>query len=416
LDVIVLLDVGGSLIEDGNLSVTSITVDRNYTGSQWHLISSPVTGAVSGMFTGLYLMSHDEPSNGYSDVVDIDVPLTSGQGFAIWNQFGDNMASFTGTLTSTASRALTRAADGFGNGWNLVGNPYSSSIDWDASTGWTKTNLNNAIYIVNGGVWATYIGGVGVNGGTNHIASGQGFFVAVTDGFTSGSLDFTTDVQVHNNTTFLKEEPADIVKLKVSGNNYSDETAVYFREEASTGFDGNMDAYQIASFEDSAPYIYSVANGGMAINVLPEVTSVPMNVKVGSETGTFTIETVSNGEFNALYLKDLSTGAITDLNADSYTFDYIPGIESRFELHFGPLAVDDIAADLYNIYSYNKDVYVAGPQNTSGTIAVYDMMGREIASESINGSTNVISLEKSGHYVVKVLSDEGIATKKVFIK
>ena len=44
------------------------------------------------------------------------------------------------------------------------------------------------------------------------------------------------------------------------------------------------------------------------------------------------------------------------------------------------------------------------------------MMGREIASESINGSTNVISIEKSGHYVVKVLSDEGIATKKVFIK
>ncbi len=179
LDVIVLLEVGGSLIEDGNLSAASITVERNYTGSQWHLISSPVTGAVSGMFTGLYLMSHDEPSNGYSDVVDIDVPLTPGQGFAIWNQFGDNMASFTGTLTSTATRALTRAADGFGNGWNLVGNPYSSSIDWDAATGWTKTNLNNAIYIVNGGGWATYIGGAGVNGGTNHIASGQGFFVAV---------------------------------------------------------------------------------------------------------------------------------------------------------------------------------------------------------------------------------------------
>ncbi len=181
------------------------------------------------------------------------------------------------------------------------------------------------------------------------------------DGFTTGSLDFTTDVQAHNNTIFLKEEPADIVKLKVSGNNYSDETAVYFREEATTGFDGNMDAYQIASFEDSAPYIYSVANGGMAINVLPEVVTVPMNVKVGTETGTYTIETVSNGEFSELYLKDLSTGEITDLNEKAYTFSYIPGIESRFELHFAPLAVNDNAVDLYNIHSYNKDVYVTAP-------------------------------------------------------
>jgi len=29
---------------------------------------------------------------------------------------------------------------------------------------------------------------------------------------------------------------------------------------------------------------------------------------------------------------------------------------------------------------------------------------------------NVITIEKSAYYVVKVLSDEGIATKKVFIK
>ena len=85
-------------------------------------------------------------------------------------------------------------------------------------------------------------------------------------------------------------------------------------------------------------------------------------------------------------------------------------------LHFAPMSVEDNLVNGANIYSYNKDVYVSASQNTKGTIAVYDMMGREIASESISGSTNVISIEKSGHYVVKVLSDEGIATKKVFIK
>jgi hypothetical protein len=409
---------GGSLIEDGNLTAVSATVERNYSGDQWHLISSPVTGAVSGMFLGLYLQSHDEVTNAYSDVVGTTTDLTPGQGFALWNQFGDNTASYTGTLTSAATRNLTRAADGNDNGWNLVGNPYPSSIDWNAA-GWTKTNVSATTYRFDGGGsgnWVTWNGTSGTNGGTQYIASGQGFFVAVPDGQTTGTLGFTTDVQAHDNTIFYKNEPADIVKLKVSGNGFYDETVIYFREEATTGFDDQMDAHKLPSFEESAPYIYSTANGGMAINVLPEVVTVPLNVKVGTETGTYTIDTVSNGEFSELYLKDLSTGEITDLNKNAYTFTYIPGIESRFELHFGPLGIDDVANDLYNIYSYNQDVYVAVPQNTKGEIAVYDMMGKELARQSISGTLNIITLDHSAYYVVKVISDEGFATKKVFIK
>jgi hypothetical protein len=204
--------------------------------------------------------------------------------------------------------------------------------------------------------------------------------------------------------------------LRVSGNGYSDETIIYFREEATIGFDNQMDAHKLPSFYETAPYIYSTANEGMAINVLPEVVTVPLNVKVGIESGTYTIDTVSDGEFNELYLKDLSTGEITDLNKNAYTFNYIPGIENRFELHFAPLGVDDVANDLFNIYSYDRDIYVAVPQNTKGEIAVYDMMGKEITRQSISGTVNIITLENSAYYVVKVLSDEGMATKKVFIK
>ncbi len=289
----------------------------------------------------------------------------------------------------------------------------------EAATGWTKTNVNASTYCFDGGGsgnWAIWNGSTGTNGATQYIASGQGFFVEVNNAQTTGTLGFTNNVRVHNNTTFFKQEPADIIKLKVSGNNFSDETVVYFRPEATTGYDAQMDAHKLPSSDPLAPYIYSTANEGMAINVLPEVSTVPMNVKVGSESGTFTIETVSNGEFNDLYLKDLSTGSITDLNSNTYTFDYIPGVETRFELYFSPVGVDDRAVDLYNIYSYNKDVYVVAPKNTKGTIAVYDMLGKEMTTELISGSINVITIEKSGYYILKVQGDEGIATKKVFIK
>ncbi len=121
---------GGSLLDNANLTATSLTVERDYSGNQWHLISAPVTGAVSGLFTGIYLQSHDEVTNSYSDVVATNTPLTPGQGFALYNQNGNATASYTGTLSSGASVSLTRSATGTGNGWNLVGNPYPSSIDW----------------------------------------------------------------------------------------------------------------------------------------------------------------------------------------------------------------------------------------------------------------------------------------------
>jgi len=386
----------GSLLVNGTLNGTGTrTVERYYSGNQWHLVSSPVTGAESGMFSGLYLQTHAEGTNTYSDVTSLAESLTPGQGFALWNQNGAATASYTGTLTASATKALTRSAAGNTKGWNLVGNPYPSSIDWNAASGWTKTNVDASTYCFNGtgGNWAIWNGTTGTNGATQNIASGQGFFVAVSDnGSTTGSLGFTNDVRVHDNTTFFKGAPADIVKLKVSGNNFSDETVIYFREEATTGFDGQMDAYQLPSLNESAPYIYSTANQGMAINVLPEVSDVPLNVKVGIETGTYTIETVSNGEFDELHLQDLSTGVTTDLNLTSYTFDYIPSIENRFKLVFGPTGVDDVAVDLYNVYSYNKDVFVTASENTKGTIAVYDMMGREIAKQSINGTLNVSPL------------------------
>ncbi|RLD61106.1 MAG: hypothetical protein DRJ05_03375, partial [Bacteroidetes bacterium] len=232
-----------------------------------------------------------------------------------------------------------------------------------------------------------------------------------------GTLGFNNGARVHTNTVFFKEEPADIVKVKVSGNGYSDETVVYFRNDASTGFDGKMDAHSFPSLIDNAPYIYSTSHDNMAINVLPEVSSVPMNVEVGVETGTYTIETVSNGEFDELYLEDLAIGTITDLNTDSYTFDYIPGIDSRFVLHFGVLGVDDNTGGLCNIYSNKDIVYVNYQLKTPGKIIVYDLIGKEIASKILNvGQLNKLSITNCrGYYIVKVVSISDVISEKVLI-
>ncbi|MES2386716.1 MAG: hypothetical protein V4543_01840, partial [Bacteroidota bacterium] len=76
----------------------------------------------------------------------------------------------------------TCAGNTAANGWNLVANPYASTIDWNDAD-WTKTNIAEAVYVwrhkQNG--YSSYVDGVGTMGGSNLIASGQGFMVKATD-------------------------------------------------------------------------------------------------------------------------------------------------------------------------------------------------------------------------------------------
>ncbi|MBL7105907.1 MAG: hypothetical protein ISS18_16400, partial [Bacteroidales bacterium] len=46
----------------------------------------------------------------------------------------------------------------------------------------------------------------------------------------------------------------------------------------------------------------------------------------------------------------------------------------------------------------------------------YNIIGQEVINAPINNVLNKITLEKSAYYIVKVLSDESMVTKKVFIK
>ena len=334
------------------------------------------------------------------------------QGYALWNDLAGT-ASFVGTLnTGNFGSGLTRT----GQGWNLVGNPYASPIDWDAVTGWTKTDVENATYRhVNNVTWAEYVGGVGANGGTRYIAPNQGFFVRVTTGFTLGTLGMTNAVRTHSTAPFFKDEIADIVRLEVSGNGFTNETVIRFLDVATPEFDGEWDAHKLFGIVPEAPAIYSVENGMMAINSLPATNAVPVGVKAGVP-GEFTITATETSEFTVVILEDLLTGAITDLKSNSYTFNYDMNLDSRFIVHFAPLAVGENPADLINIYSSQKDVYVSVPANTEGEIVVYNIMGQEVARTIITDVINKVTLDNSAYYVVKVMSNESVVTKKVFVK
>jgi C1A family cysteine protease len=422
------LETGASLITMGNVTGTA-TVKRDISGSKWHFISPPVSDALSGIFTGKYLQKHTENTNAYSYITSVSEPLVPVQGYALWGTT-DFTASYTGLLnTGLNSITLTRtpSTDPDNRGWNLVGNPYPSSIDWDAVSGWSKSHVNNSIYIESNGGWATYISGVGghsglaTNDGSRYIAPGQGFFVSVASDKTSGTLAMDDGVRVHKTIAFLKNSSAgSLVKLRVSGNGFSDEAIVRFLPEATAEYDPKYDAVKLFGTNTESAQIYTSGSNSLTINTLPpDVNKVALGIQA-KKTGKYAISATEINNLDKVILEDTKTGDVTRLSDKRYLFFFEAGEkELRFNLYFngsmgtGPEATESPFA---SVYSYNQTVYVNMYDEVKGDIFIYNMEGKMAASRFSARGINSISLPGTGIFIVKVSTEQSTMVKRVLIQ
>jgi hypothetical protein len=403
---------GGSLIE--STTGVSATVKSDIPATEWHLISVPVSNATSNVFLGRYLQTHSESSNAYTDITPTTNTLTPMKGYALYGE-GGFTTTYTGTL-NTGAQSYSTAYSGSSNGWNLVGNPYPSSIDWSAASGWTKTNVNNAIYVhVSASTWATYIDGTGANSGTQYIAPGQGFFVQAT---AAGTLAMTNAVKVHNATTFFKNAGAtvpNLLRLQVSGNGYSDEAVVHFVPEATAEFDGSFDAHKLYGDVSEAAQVYTLGSIPLAINSLPATSTVPMGIYTGA-AGTYTLAATEINDLTGVTLEDTHTGIFTDLTKSSCSVELTAGESGqRFILHFGPLSIEEKESSPADIYSYRHTAYIRMNESTTGDIFIYSISGQLVATISSASGIKEVQLPVSGTYIVKVVSAKATEVKKIFI-
>ncbi len=400
----------------------SSTVKCMIPGNEWHLISSPVSDAVSGMFKGKFLMEHRENDNTYYDIISTSVPLTPVKGYALWGDDEGFTAEYTGSLNAGAIEAnwLTRNTAITDRGWNLAGNPYPSSIDWSAATGWTKTNMDDAIYLhVNASTWATYVGGVGNNGGTQYIAPCQGFFVRVSEGQTAGALAMTNAVRVHHATSFFKssaEEIPGLIRLEVTGNGYNDETVVRILDASTAGFDGDWDAYKLFGSVEQAPQLYSAGSFPLSINSIPEPVPVSLGIRAGI-SGTYTIRALEINDLVNVKLEDKQTGIITALADKSYTFNWSAGEnEDRFILRFDAIGMEEPVEAGCIIYSCDNVAVIDLPVSVQADIFIYNLKAQLIVDRiSATGQVR-FSPGITGIYVVKVITNTETITRKVFIR
>jgi hypothetical protein len=175
----------------------------------------------------------------------------------------------------------TAAAD---TGWNLVGNPYLATIDWDNTSGWSRTNMDGSIYIwdAQDAEFKTWNGSTG-SLGNGLIKPFQGFWVKANDD--SPSLEVNQAAKTTSTGgTFYRHHP-DHYEIVVSfdSGELRTSTFVMFSEDARSGLDRH-DAYRLRSLSDTFIEAYTVNRDGdrLAINNLPSrfsrILEIPMNI------------------------------------------------------------------------------------------------------------------------------------------
>ncbi|MDZ7775131.1 MAG: hypothetical protein U5L09_05700 [Bacteroidales bacterium] len=267
--------------------------------SAWHMISPPVnsmsiTGSDWAPVTDedLYLWHEPDPGTwvNYKNTtteptfatVNAGDNFIAGRGYIVNYNMDDPTNNFesnglnTGNVNITLAKSTTKSWN-WSAGWNLIGNPYPSGLDWNVVT---KTDIvtENYAHVYN----PNKAGGEGYEQVNGDIAPGQGFFVqAASD---QAVLALEPSQQVHTTTQTFMKSGADQLVLRLSNDSNYDETKIILNE-ASTPEHDFYDATKLFSFDPAIPQLYSLTASSrkLAINsvsAISELTVIPLSVKV----------------------------------------------------------------------------------------------------------------------------------------
>ena len=434
---------GSSLLVNGTAS-GNLTYTRTLATTNWYGITSPVNGQDIDTFIsaeGLAQSTEDSDvglSESYGSFSDTWTYYNSsssssgnfigGKGYIIKLVSAGDI-SFTGTFrNSDISRTLSTG----GNGFNFAGNPFASYTDI-ASMLTTNSGIldEETIWLWN---QATASYDTKVTADAYKLAPGQAFFIK-SDG-ESGTLALNKSFQTHHTSdTFQRTENRPELYLSLSDGSVYKEAKIYYIDGATTSFDNGYDGTLFNGVSNPlAIYTHLVTDSegkNYQVQSLPnnDFENIIIPVGINAEAGTSITIDASTNNFPSginIYLEDKQDNSFTLLEADS-NFSFTPennldGI-GRFYLHTtsGVLSADDFATNNnISIYtSSNDNLRIAGVQNGTATVRLYNILGKEMLKSSFEGSgvndikVNAIPI---GIYIVKLTTENGVLNRKIIIQ
>jgi hypothetical protein len=441
------------------------TVKRYISGNaeDWHFLASPVADQVIassswvpagtyGNGTGYDLYVFDEPTpcwvyqlntaptstgeNPNWPTVHPAANFVSGRGYLYSVQAANPTNQFAGNLNNGAvSYAVTKnsTADPLLVGFNLIGNPYPSAIDWKASSGWTRSNLLDSGGGYDMWIWnpATNNYGVynslastGTNGISNFIAPMQGFFVRADS---NASVHMTNDIRVHTNASnWFKPganknyENSKNIKIKIASQSKLGSDEVLLQFGAASNQAGAAKLYSTIKTAPSA-YLTSGAQE-LTVRYLTNTTNnpiIPLAFKPGSD-GNYTMRIdFDAAHYDFVVLEDTKTKVKHDLK-DTPTYDFSAAVTDafdRFLLHFEAVPIGNNTLPILIYYNGNEIVFDVSLVPDETAVEIFDTLGRKILEKKIRGKTihYVPFNNKNQVYIVKAVSAGLSFNSKIFV-
>jgi len=438
------MESGSSLIDNENLTIHGrFRMERyidassgwggNGPATDWQLVAAPVENqgidsewTPSGADGGYDFYAYQENPPAWLNQKQPDNNLshfTPGKGYLVAYE-NAGTKSFEGPPnTGDIEVSLSKEHDG----WNLLGNPYPSAIDWNKV-------LDHADYFED--VYAYRYdkdkeGGAGyvtVDGSESQalIPVNEGFFVkAKEDGLT---FTFTNEMRDHENGIQKDEitQPGELV-FRLSNADHYDQTILRTRGNASFDRDP-LDAIKLRSFDENVPQLFSITGDKVevAVNSIPYVDanqSIPLGMYFPQE-GEYTFSIEDKGDaFNAyeILLLDTQEDITQDLQHEpQYRFYASNGDDTdRFVLYFNESAVNVIepkAKASVRAWYHNQTLYVVSTKEDT-QVVVYDDIGRQLQTFHTGKGEHAYLLSLGpGVYIAEVYNTDEVSNLRFIVE
>lgn len=414
---------------DGDITLSQYVPEAAYGH---HYLSTPMSSMsllawednfdfkLTSYFPHLYY--YDEPNEDWETPTASTDDIVVGRGYTGYFT-GERIVDMTGDV-NCGDIDIPITADG--DGWNLIGNPYPSPINWDNVS--IPEGMSGATYRWDHipaiwGRYATYIDGVGVNGGTSVIPLMQGFFVH-SEASTTLQLQNSARVQDKNNSVGFLSEIEEVVpsfRLSVSGFSNVVEVLVRFKEFSSSAYEINTDALLFPSGGINGMDMATISNDGekLVINTMSKndlYNEIPLYIKVPQD-GIYTIDQDAFDNLSStseLILFDKFTGRTHHLESGPYVFNSEEtDSKDRFTLMLKEITlnVNEIKTSLAEIIKMGGKytLKLNDASQTSSLINIFNIQGQIVKSITLNEGTNFYELPSMDPslYFLKVFHQSG---------
>jgi hypothetical protein len=441
----------GSIAGDFTIQRFLSSRTQSPLGAHWTDLASPVQNStVADWDNELFFYYPHNPPGEYSNIVTFNESLgeyegvsaasslAPGLGFEIALTDDATLASFSNTTLTTIGTPNHGDQDlssmiSFNNiGENLVGNPFASSISWDAVLAASSGIMNfYDVYEADAGDYVSY-------GSGSEIGAGQGFWVYTTTSSATLMVPETAKTTA-TNSVIRSTIKQDYLTLNIRGSfepaSHAHLLKIAASDLATNGWDNNDHPFRKSRMK-SAPSITSKIDGREAkINTFSSSNdsySLPLFTK-GSVNGTYTIEAAGLNnmeEYTCIVLEDTKEGKRIDLSATAvYSFEMNSNdSEERFIIHFSKdnSCKAMMTENVFNSFENNISILPTASgnsisfrfsENTPVTIEVVNVLGQSVvepASVVASNQSYEVALPEgfSGMYLIKVSGEKNTLVKK----